>query len=138
MGIFGNGYQPQYPAQYIPPVPQYNVTENGIIWVQGESGAKSYPVQNGKNTVLFDSESERFFIKSVDINGIPQKLRIFEYHETVEDDSVKTSADMSNYITRDEFNAAIEKLMANPDNHYNNQNNNNQNRKGNKNGKSSF
>ena len=30
---------------------------------------------------LFDSETERFFIKSVDISGMPQPLREFTYKE---------------------------------------------------------
>ena len=28
-----------------------------------------------------DSESERFYIKSTDVSGMPQPLRVFEYHE---------------------------------------------------------
>jgi hypothetical protein len=28
-----------------------------------------------------DSEAERFYIKSTDVSGMPQPLRVFEYHE---------------------------------------------------------
>ena len=57
---------------------------NGIIWVQGgEVGAKSYPVAPGNSVAIFDADSERFFIKSVDISGMPQPLREFTYKEVI-------------------------------------------------------
>lgn len=52
-----------------------------IIWVQGESGAKSYLVAPGQSVLLMDSESQRFFIKSSDSAGIPLPLRVFNYTE---------------------------------------------------------
>ena len=99
--------QPQ-PAQ---PVPQYQPpSDNGIIWVQGESGAKAFPVQNGKSVVLFDSESERFFIKSTDVSGMPQPLRIFNYSETNETETKQVHIDTSQFVTRDEFDELMEKI----------------------------
>ena len=67
---YQNPYQPYTPtaANYIQPTQPDNT---GIIWVQGESGAKAYPVQNGKSVVLFDSESEHFFIKTTDMSTFP-------------------------------------------------------------------
>lgn len=118
-------YNQPYPATYQNPYQPYMYPNenNGIIWVQGESGAKAYPVQNGKNVVLFDSESEHFFIKATDNSGMPQPLRIFSYKETnkIEEKSV---IDTSMFITRDEFEKAIESLK-----------NRNYQRKENRNGK---
>lgn len=52
----------------------------GIIWVQGEAGAKSYPVARGSNVQLMDSESMTFYIKECDMSGIPS-MRVFDYTE---------------------------------------------------------
>lgn len=106
---YNNPYMP-----YTPPVQNYQLTQpdTSIIWVQGESGAKAYPVQNGKSVVLFDSESEHFFIKTADASGMPQPLRIFSYSETNENEMKTPAIDTSNFVTRDEFEDVIEKLKA--------------------------
>ena len=106
---YNNPYQP-----YIPPVQNtyQNQPDTSIIWVQGESGAKAYPVQNGKSVVLFDSESEHFFIKTADASGMPQPLRIFSYSETNETEMKTPAIDTSQFITRDEFEEVIERLKA--------------------------
>ena len=108
---FGNPYQP-----YTPPVQNYQIQQpdTSIIWVQGESGAKAYPVQNGKSVVLFDSESDHFFIKTADASGMPQPLRIFSYSETSAVSTKEPAIDISQFITRAEFEEAIEKLKERP------------------------
>jgi len=86
------GFQPTQPAPQtnIPPIanngnvaqrgnPQTNDT--GILWVQGEAGAKSYPVAPGKSVMLMDSETDAFYIKSADASGMPLPLRVFDYKE---------------------------------------------------------
>ena len=45
-------YMPQQPAQQAPAQ-----NSGGIIWVQGEAAAKSYPVSPGSGVLLMDSES---------------------------------------------------------------------------------
>ena len=117
---FYNGnssYPNQYTNPYMPYTPpvqsfQQPQPDTSIIWVQGESGAKAYPVQNGKSVVLFDSESERFFIKTADASGMPQPLRVFQYSETNENEVKSQSIDTSNFITRAEFEEVIEKLKS--------------------------
>ena len=54
---------------------------SSIIWVQGEAGAKAYPVQPGCSVVLMDSENPYFYIKMADASGMPLPLRVFEYSE---------------------------------------------------------
>jgi hypothetical protein len=68
----------QMPAQ---PLQQPQQNSNGILWVSGEVGAKSYLVAPGTSVLLMDSENEKFYIKSTDVSGMPQPLRVFEYHE---------------------------------------------------------
>lgn len=116
MAIYPAVYNAPFPAysqpQPIQPIPQYQPpqSDNGIIWVQGESGAKAYPIQNGKSVVLFDSETERFFIKATDASGMPQPLRIFKYSETDENEEKSSKIDTSQFITRDEFDELIDKI----------------------------
>ena len=95
---------PYYPTQYNAFPTQMNVgatqpTQNGIVWVQGEAGAKSYLVGAGQSVLLMDSESSRFYIKSTDSSGMPMPLRTFEYKEVL----AQQAASGSEYVTRDEF-----------------------------------
>lgn len=89
----GTGYQPMFSSQQ-----QLN---NQIQWVQGEAGAKAYPIAPGSTVLLMDSESSVFYIKSSDATGIPQPLRSFEYTERVHDNTLNT--DSGDYVTRKEF-----------------------------------
>lgn len=68
------------PVQQVAP-PQN--TYSGLPWVQGEAGAKAYPVSQNSSVLLMDSEAEVFYIKSTDMSGMPLPLRIFDYKERV-------------------------------------------------------
>lgn len=116
MPIYPNFYQPYQPYSYQMPqtAPQ---SQNGIIWVQGEAGAKSYLMTAGQSVLLMDSEKNSFYIKSTDPSGMPLPLRIFDYTER---NSVQNSpeiqtfsgTDMTNYITRQEFEEKISQLIS--------------------------
>lgn len=87
-----------------------NPQDGGINWVQGEAGAKSYPVAPSQSVMLMDSENEVFYIKTVDASGMPLPLRIFDYKErNAQEKEVEEvpQIDMSNYITREEFEKRI-------------------------------
>lgn len=73
---------------------------NGIIWVQGESGAKSFIVNPGQAALLMDSEDSVFYIKSCDMSGMPMPLRTFDYSER---QNQKSETNQIDYITREEF-----------------------------------
>jgi nitrous oxide reductase accessory protein NosL len=96
------------PVQQIPTPAQQ--TNNGLVWVQGEAGAKSFLVAPGCTVMLMDSEGERFYLKSADASGMPLPLRVFEYKERTETaqqtagGSVAAFDDLDNkFVTRDEF-----------------------------------
>lgn len=111
---------PFYPATYQNPyMQQYQPQQQsgGLIWVQGEAGAKSHPVGAGQSVLLMDSESNRFFIKSADVSGMPLPLRIFEYTErkdaVKQPDSASTATlDVSRFVTHDELEDAIRAILA--------------------------
>nr|DAH27875.1 MAG TPA: hypothetical protein [Caudoviricetes sp.] len=85
------GYNPYYPPpmqdnlmqmrqQFQPPAQPAPAPQQGMIWVQGETGAKSYMVASGNTVPLWDSENQTIYIKSVDASGIPS-MRVLDYTE---------------------------------------------------------
>lgn len=98
----------QMQSQYQPPqqtqIPQ---TNQGILWVQGEAGAKSYLVAPNTSVLLMDSEESRFFIKTTDNAGMPT-LRTFEYKEVgvnVSEPQKQPEISLDDkYVTRQEYN----------------------------------
>ena len=78
-----------------------------LIWAQGESAAKAYPVAAGQSVHLMDSEESVFYIKSTDQSGMPQPLRIFDYKERTQahNSSVVASKHSEDYVSRKEFDA---------------------------------
>lgn len=68
-----------FPAGYQPYQFQNNQSQNnGILWVQGEGAAKSYPVAPNQTVVLFDSEQNTIYLKSADVSGMPS-VKILDY-----------------------------------------------------------
>ena len=74
---FPMGYQPYYP-QYGAPTQSQQPQTNGIIWVQGEAGAKSYLVAPNNTVQLWDSETQTIYLKSADASGMPS-MKILDY-----------------------------------------------------------
>lgn len=120
---FPVGYPAQpYPAtmQTAPPVTQQvqQSQGGGILWCQGEAGAKSYPVAPGSSVLLMDSEGSRFYIKSADPSGMPNPLRIFEFQEINVPSAPAVSPvsqnipDLSAFVTRDELGNEIDRRLA--------------------------
>lgn len=112
----------QQPQQVVQP-PQQSQDRGGIIWVQGDAGAKSYLVAPNTSVMLMDSEADCFYIKSADASGMPLPLRTFDYTERVSDKQVRhavtqppegesgVSVDLSAYITKDEYEARTQELL---------------------------
>lgn len=88
---------------------------NGIIWVQGEAGAKSYLVASGSSVLLMDSEQSRFYIKSTDSSGMPMPLRVFEYTEINSPNSNANSPRTANdFVTHEELEARLKQIEGKP------------------------
>jgi len=68
--------QMQQPTQQTQPVNQ--PMTSGIIWVQGEAGAKSYLVAPNTTVQLWDSEKQTIYIKSADASGMPS-IKTLDY-----------------------------------------------------------
>ena len=124
---FPMSYQQMYPQyNYMPqqqltqPVMQQPVNDNGILWVQGEAGAKSWAVAPGKSVMLMDSESNTFYIKSSDASGMPMPLRIFDYQErNLQQPQTQPQVinqmpeiDTSQFVTREEFEEKLNEIFS--------------------------
>lgn len=112
-GQYYNPLQPQMDrlaqmqAQYQQQQPQVPQTNQGILWVQGEAGAKSYLVAPNTSVLLMDSENSQFYIKTTDQAGMPT-LRTFVYQEvtgTPQNAQKKPETNLDDkYVTRQEYN----------------------------------
>ena len=100
----------QTPAQ-MQPMQQPQAQSGGILWVQGEEGAKAYMVAPGNSVLLMDSENSAFYIKSTDASGMPQPLRIFDYTERGAAQRAPVSPP-PDYVSRQEFDALKARIDA--------------------------
>lgn len=131
MAIFNQGYamsyQPPYPAVQQPVMssqmqPNVNQQPNqqysDMIFVPGKEAAKVYPVARGSSVTLFDSEGDKFYVKTVDNSGMPQKLRTFSYVEVMDEEPHGMSSlaapeiDTSQFVTRQEMNTLVSTVDA--------------------------
>lgn len=104
------GYQPAYPQQN-----QQN-NNNGIIWVQGEAGAKSYLVAPNSTVQLWDSEAQTIYLKSADASGMPS-MRILDY--TMRDNrpsDAREGGKSDVYVTKEELHTLEETMQKKLDN----------------------
>ena len=99
-------YQQTVNVPQMVPQPQIN---QGLLWVSGEVGAKSYLVAPNSTVLLMDSDASRFYLKSADQSGMPS-LRIFEYTEiqnAPQTSVIAPNSDLkeldSKYVTREEY-----------------------------------
>lgn len=113
---FAPQYQPQpQPQMQIPTIQQPNSGNQGLIWVSGEIGAKSYLVAPNSTVMLMDSEQNRFFIKSTDSAGMPS-IKTYEYKECVQNVPQALNSNVNNlseqFATREEYEAICAKYEA--------------------------
>ena len=91
----GQSSVPVYQNPFQQPTPT-----NDIKWVQGDAGARAFPVSAGATVQLMDTEAPVFYIKTVDVSGMPLPLRTFDYSERIPKED---KDDRKDYVTRLEF-----------------------------------
>lgn len=111
---YNNGFPMNYPQMYYQP--QYQTptiqqpqqpTNNGIIWVQGEAGAKSYLVAPNNTVQLWDSEEQVIYLKSADASGMPS-MKVLDYtiRNANPSSAVPTAVQAEDkYVTKEELKA---------------------------------
>lgn len=96
-------YQPMFQTQQYQA--QQQSQQGGLIWVQGESAAKSYMVAPGNTVQLWDSEEKVIYLKSADPSGMPS-MKILDY--TIRGEEKEAPA--VEYATKEDLNALAEKV----------------------------
>ena len=116
MAFYPNYYPYQQPQMQAPQMqmsqPQMAQPQNsGIIWVQGESGAKSYLVAPNTTVQLWDSEAQTIYLKSADASGMPS-IKVLDY--TVRDNmpSQRTADSSTDFATKTDINQLQKELEA--------------------------
>lgn len=99
------GYNPYMFQGYQQQNTQQNA--NGLIWVQGEAGAKAYNVRPGESAFLMDTENPRGYLKSCDFAGIPS-MKYFSVTEL--EQSKPEEAEKINYATQEDLTKIREEI----------------------------
>ena len=90
--------------------PQNSVVQSGIIWVQGEAGAKSYLVAPNTTVQLWDSENQIIYLKSADASGMPS-MKVIDYTIRGANSPVSdVPFNEDKFISKDEFNGLKSKI----------------------------
>ena len=103
---YNNGFPASYPQYF----PQYNQPQmqqpqaqnNNMVWVQGETGAKSFLIAPNTTVPLWDSEQQTIYIKSSDASGMPS-MKIIDY--TIRDTNSHPANKIvaNDYVTKQEL-----------------------------------
>lgn len=124
---YNNGFPVNYP-QFYPQYqqPQQNVSQlsapaqsqqsNPMIWVQGETGAKSYLLSPNTTLPLWDSERQTIYLKSADASGMPS-MKILDYtiREQAQSQSIPVVSEQTqqkvDFVTHDELKDFEQKMI---------------------------
>lgn len=107
-------YQQAVNVPQIQQMQQPPQTNQGLLWVSGEVGAKSYLVAPNSTVLLMDSDDAVFYLKSADSAGLPT-LRTFSYVEIESNHNKQKSSEVQKeFVEREEFelfkNEILEKI----------------------------
>ena len=108
---FNNSYQYYPMANYQQLMPQTPNYQNGIIWVQGEAGAKSYLVAPNTTVALWDSEDKVIYLKSSDASGMPS-IKTLDYTIRENGSTTPNFVPNSDFITKDDISRIESRLDA--------------------------
>ena len=113
---YGQGQYPMMVQQQQPTQMPQNQNKNNnsaIIWVQGEAGAKAYPVAPDNKVLLMDSENPVLYVKSVNASGIPDPLLIYDLVQRTEEQPVVQQVDDSRLNSIEERLKKLENRLQN-------------------------
>lgn len=84
--------------------------QTNVNWIRvsGIEGARSQLVQFGSTVWMLDNNLPFIYVKSVDKMGTPD-IKAYRFEE-VPIDALTNTSNTSEYVTRQEFNALLEKL----------------------------
>ena len=120
-GSIGQQMYPQY-QQSTQPVPQQQTQAGGLVWVDGEVGAKAYQLPAGlpanQPIALWDTNDTVIYLKSVNQMGMPNPLQKARYElegtksgEASQAFSGDAEHNMSDYVRREDLEQMKQELM---------------------------
>lgn len=105
-----NPYMTTQPLQNNNMQPAVASQSNELIRVTGVDGAKAYQMPPNSITALFDSSEDIFYVKSTDGAGFPT-IKAYQFTEIQE--QAKQNVQMTDYISREEFEQFKQEVMNN-------------------------
>lgn len=101
---------PQFYPQYQQQAQPQQAVNNGMVWVQGEAGAKSYLVAPNITIPLWDSEAPVIYLKSADASGMPS-MKVIDYQVREQAQMPKPIEDKKpDFATHDELKELEQKI----------------------------
>ena len=83
-----------------------------MLFVNGIQEANAWVVQPGQRAFLMDRNENVFYIKSVNENGMPNPLEVYDYKKRGNtEQTAPESVDHAEYITREEFEERLAELI---------------------------
>ena len=119
---YGNGYQQYggYSQGYSQGQQQSNF-ENTFAWVYGDAGAEAFPVAPGKTVLLMHYNEPILYVKSVDANGRPLPMEVYElvrrngggYSQGSQPSQIPgpTQPNMNEYVKKSELESQVNEIM---------------------------
>ena len=99
MGFQANGYDQHQQA-------------DDRVFVAGRIGADAYQLPPGVNMqILWDDDSDRFYLKGYDDRGRPRVLGDFDFFPHEEQESIQQNIDMSVYATKDDIKSMVSEAI---------------------------
>lgn len=135
-------FQPVQQVQQNNPLHNQKPLNTGMIWVQGEAGARNYLMAPDTTLPLWDSDAQTIYIKSTDKTGKPD-IQIIDYVIREPDTPNQNGVSFDNYAKRSELELLCQKIDSLKDqidsltkhDHNDNRSNSNSNNGGKHNGK---
>lgn len=107
-------YQVQQPQQS----QALQSSNQGFVWVQGEAGAKAYPVAAGNSVLLMDSENPVLYMKSTDSSGRPLPIETYDLVKrentsfNLQNNDIKAqTVDLSEYVKMSDLETKVTELV---------------------------
>lgn len=119
-----NLMQPQAPMQQTN-MPQFGTTnfaqQSGlsIAQINDDSQVNSYPVAAGNTVLLINFMTQKFFLKSTNVNGVPMPVQAAEWNYVQQQGTTQTIQNEASSVSRDEFDelkAMLSQVLANQQN----------------------
>lgn len=118
MNYANNGYgYGQYPSYGGNQMYSQGNFENTFAWVYGDAGAEAFPVAPGKTVLLMHYNEPILYVKSVDMNGRPLPMEVYELvrrnsgYSQAPQITQQPQMNMNEYVKKSELEGQVNEIM---------------------------